>query len=464
MVLKYIQKPKCIILAVIPANQDIANSDALDIAKVADPERERTIGVLTKLDLMDKGTDARAILENKTVYLKRGYVGVLNRGQKEIDEGKDFAFILEKERKFFAEEECYKHMAHRMGTPYLQRLLQKTLRAHIKACLPDVRHDLSKKLSLYTRELEDFKAALGSGSNSKQFYMTKQIQNFIEDIEIKLMGHSELIDMSELSAGAFINFKLYTEIQNKLKLALVPDEQKIAVSIMNMHGIRNLLGIQPMVLEGVCRDLISQYKNPLQDSVDTVVAILLDAVTKSAETMKSYPNLKNDVLYAVQRCIDKEADSTKERLLSHIDSEMYYINLGHPDFDGAVCEPVKPVAEPVKIWDSAGREENCSPANLTLKLMENESIQQKVQYVTIIIMKYLEIVQKEVSDVTIKYTVFFLIKKVLDFIKKELVPTLVDSGHMSSLIEDCEEIFRQKEDLDRTCSSLQTALDAIQSF
>ncbi|XP_035230176.1 dynamin-like, partial [Stegodyphus dumicola] len=108
MVLQYIQKPKCIILAVIPANQDIANSDALDVAKVADPERERTIGVLTKLDLMDKGTDARAILENKMVYLKRGFVGVLNRGQKEIDDEKDFAFILEKERKFFAEQECYK--------------------------------------------------------------------------------------------------------------------------------------------------------------------------------------------------------------------------------------------------------------------------------------------------------------------------------------------------------------------
>ncbi|XP_035212007.1 dynamin-1-like isoform X2 [Stegodyphus dumicola] len=323
-------------------------------------------------------------------------------------------------------------MAHRMGTPYLQRLLQKTLRAHIKECLPEVRHDLSKKLSSYSRELEDFKAALGSGSNSKQFYMTKQIQNFIEDIEIKLMGHSELIDMSELSAGAIINFKLYTEIQNKLKLTLVPDEQKLAVSIMNMHGIRNLLGIQPMILEGVCRDLISQYKNPLQDSVDAVVTILLDAVAESAETMKPYPNMKNDVLYAVQRCIDKEADSTKERLKSHIDSEMCYINLGHPDFDGAVCEPVKPVAEPVKIWDSAGKVENCTTANLTSKLMENESIQQKVQYITIIIMKYLEIVQKQVSDTAIKYIVFFLIKKVLDFIKKELVPTLVDSGHMIS--------------------------------
>ena len=39
----------------------------------------RTIGVLTKLDLMDEGTDAREILENKLLPLRRGYVGVVNR-------------------------------------------------------------------------------------------------------------------------------------------------------------------------------------------------------------------------------------------------------------------------------------------------------------------------------------------------------------------------------------------------
>ena len=45
----------------------------------------RTIGVLTKLDLMDEGTDARDVLENKLLPLKRGYVGVVNRSQKDIE-------------------------------------------------------------------------------------------------------------------------------------------------------------------------------------------------------------------------------------------------------------------------------------------------------------------------------------------------------------------------------------------
>lgn len=61
----------------------------------------RTIGVITKLDLMDDGTDARDILENKLLPLRRGYVGVVNRSQKDIDGKKDIHAALAAERKFF---------------------------------------------------------------------------------------------------------------------------------------------------------------------------------------------------------------------------------------------------------------------------------------------------------------------------------------------------------------------------
>ena len=52
MLMKYISKPSCIILAVTPANTDLANSDGLKMAREVDPEGQRTIGVLTKIDLM----------------------------------------------------------------------------------------------------------------------------------------------------------------------------------------------------------------------------------------------------------------------------------------------------------------------------------------------------------------------------------------------------------------------------
>lgn len=77
MIVEFIEKDSCLILAVSPANSDIANSDALKLAKEYDPQGLRTIGVITKLDLMDEGTDARDILENHILPLRRGMVLII---------------------------------------------------------------------------------------------------------------------------------------------------------------------------------------------------------------------------------------------------------------------------------------------------------------------------------------------------------------------------------------------------
>ena len=57
---------------------------------------------------MDEGTDAREILENKICPLRRGYVGVVNRSRKDIDEKKDIGAALESERKFFLSHSSYR--------------------------------------------------------------------------------------------------------------------------------------------------------------------------------------------------------------------------------------------------------------------------------------------------------------------------------------------------------------------
>ena len=76
LVLSYIQQPNSLILALSPANVDLANSDSLKIAKEVDPDGERTIGVLTKIDLMDDGTNALELLDGTIYPLKLGYYGV----------------------------------------------------------------------------------------------------------------------------------------------------------------------------------------------------------------------------------------------------------------------------------------------------------------------------------------------------------------------------------------------------
>jgi replication fork clamp-binding protein CrfC len=107
-VLKFIKKENTIILAVTPAKPSIANSVAIKIAGEVDPELERTIGVLTQLDLMDEGTDARLVLENQDLELKRGYIGVVNRSQQSINDGKSIETSLAEEAAFFQNHPAFK--------------------------------------------------------------------------------------------------------------------------------------------------------------------------------------------------------------------------------------------------------------------------------------------------------------------------------------------------------------------
>ena len=57
----------------------MANSDALKLARAVDPEGNRTVGVVTKLDLLDKGRNAIEVLQGKIYPLKLGYYGVVLR-------------------------------------------------------------------------------------------------------------------------------------------------------------------------------------------------------------------------------------------------------------------------------------------------------------------------------------------------------------------------------------------------
>nr|6DI7_A Chain A, Putative sorting protein [Thermochaetoides thermophila DSM 1495] len=167
MILKYIQKPNAIILAVTAANVDLANSDGLKLAREVDPEGQRTIGVLTKVDLMDEGTDVVDILAGRIIPLRLGYVPVVNRGQRDIDNKKPITAALEAEKAFFENHKAYRNKSAYCGTPYLARKLNLILMMHIKQTLPDIKQRISSSLQKYQQELEALgPSLLGNSANA----------------------------------------------------------------------------------------------------------------------------------------------------------------------------------------------------------------------------------------------------------------------------------------------------------
>ena len=64
MALRYVSDSRTIILSVIPANADMVVNEGLKMARQVDPKGIRTVGVLTKLDIMDRGTNAKRSIMN----------------------------------------------------------------------------------------------------------------------------------------------------------------------------------------------------------------------------------------------------------------------------------------------------------------------------------------------------------------------------------------------------------------
>lgn len=145
-----------IILAVSPANVDLVNSEALKLSRQVDAQGRRTIGVLTKLDLMDHGTNAMDILSGRVYPLKLGFIGVVNRSQQDIMGNKSLSDALQAEQEFFRHHPAYRNMAHRCGTQFLAKSLNTTLMGHIRERLPDIKARLNTLMGQTQQELASY--------------------------------------------------------------------------------------------------------------------------------------------------------------------------------------------------------------------------------------------------------------------------------------------------------------------
>uniref|UniRef100_A0A8C3YA77 Dynamin-2 n=1 Tax=Catharus ustulatus TaxID=91951 RepID=A0A8C3YA77_CATUS len=339
MLMQFVTKENCLILAVSPANSDLANSDALKIAKEVDPQGQRTIGVITKLDLMDEGTDARDVLENKLLPLRRGYIGVVNRSQKDIDGKKDIQAALAAERKFFLSHPAYRHMADRMGTPFLQKVLNQQLTNHIRDTLPGLRNKLQSQLLSIEKEVEEYKNFRPDDPARKTKALLQMVQQFAVDFEKRIEGSGDQIDTYELSGGARINRIFHERFPFELvKMEFDEKElrREISYAIKNIHGIRTGLFTPDMAFETIVKKQVKKIKEPCLKCVDMVISELINTVRQCTKKLSQYPHLREEMERIVTTHIREREGRTKDQVMLLIDIELAYMNTNHEDFIGFV--------------------------------------------------------------------------------------------------------------------------------
>lgn len=362
MVLKQISKPNAIILAVTGANTDLANSDGLKLAREVDPEGQRTIGVLTKVDLMDEGTDVVDILAGRIIPLRLGYVPVVNRGQRDIDNKKAITAALENEKNFFENHKAYRNKSSYCGTPYLARKLNLILMMHIKQTLPDIKARISASLQKYATELQGLgDSMLGNSAN----IVLNIITEFSNEWRTVLDGNNTELSSVELSGGARISFVFHELYANGVKAVDPFDQVKdidIRTILYNSSGSSPALFVGTTAFELIVKQQIKRLEEPSLKCVslvyDELVRILSQLLGK--QLFRRYPQLKEKFHAVVISFFKKAMDPANKLVRDLVAMETCYINTGHPDFlNGhramAIVNERQTAAKPVQVDPKTGK-------------------------------------------------------------------------------------------------------------
>lgn len=341
LISEYIAKPNSIILAVSPANVDIVNSESLKLARHVDPTGKRTIGVLTKLDLMDHGTNALDILSGRVYPLKLGFIGIVNRSQQDIQGNKVLSDALQAEREFFRMHPAYRNMSTRCGTQYLAKTLNTTLMAHIREKLPDIKARLNTLMGQTQQELASYGDVKFTGKEHRGSLILQLMTRFATMFISSIDGTSSEISTKELCGGARIYYIFNSVFGNSLE-TINPTQNlsvhDIRTAIRNSTGPRPSLFVPELAFDLLVKPQIKLLEIPSQRCVELVYEELIKICHNCGfNELARYPRLQGKLIEVVSDLLRERLGPCSSYVESLISIQRAYINTNHPNFLGAAA-------------------------------------------------------------------------------------------------------------------------------
>ncbi|KAK9329440.1 Dynamin central region-domain-containing protein [Lipomyces starkeyi] len=341
LILEYINKPNSIILAVSPANVDLVNSESLKLARQVDPQGRRTIGVLTKLDLMDHGTNAIDILSGRVYPLKLGFIGVVNRSQQDIQINKSLPDALKAEQEFFRTHPAYRNISYRCGTQFLAKSLNNTLMAHIREKLPDIKARLNTLMGQTQQELASYGEPQFAGSENRGILVLQLMTRFATNFIASIDGTSSDISLKELCGGARIYY-IYNDVFGTSLNAINPTANlsvlDIRTAIRNSTGPRPSLFVPELAFDLLVKPQIRLLDPPSQRCVELVYEELMKICHNcGGSELSRYPKLQSKIIEVVSDLLRERLGPTSKYVESLIAIQRAYINTKHPNFLGAAA-------------------------------------------------------------------------------------------------------------------------------
>ncbi|XP_034635873.1 dynamin-1-like protein isoform X4 [Trachemys scripta elegans] len=336
LILRFISNPNSIILAVTAANTDMATSEALKIAREVDPDGRRTLAVITKLDLMDAGTDAMDVLMGRVIPVKLGIIGIVNRSQLDINNKKNVADSIRDEYAFLQKK--YPSLANRNGTKYLARTLNRLLMHHIRDCLPE----LKTRINVLAAQYQSLLNSYGEPVEDKSATLLQLITKFATEYCNTIEGTAKYIETSELCGGARICY-IFHETFGRTLESVDPlgglNTIDILTAIRNATGPRPALFVPEVSFELLVKRQIKRLEEPSLRCVELVheemQRIIQHCSNYSTQELLRFPKLHDAIVEVVTSLLRKRLPVTNEMVHNLVAIELAYINTKHPDFADA---------------------------------------------------------------------------------------------------------------------------------
>lgn len=333
LIAKYIENPNCIILAVTAANTDIATSESLKFAKEIDPDGRRTLAVLTKLDLMDAGTDAIDILCGRVIPVKLGIIGVVNRSQQDIIDNKGIDDQLKDEAAYLQRK--YPTLATRNGTPYLAKTLNRLLMHHIRDCLPE----LKTRVNVMASQFQSLLNSYGEDVTDKSQTLLQIITKFASAYCCTIEGTSKNIETTELCGGArmcYIFHETFGRTLDSISPLTGLSKMDILTAIRNATGPRPALFVPEVSFELLVKRQIRRLEDPSLRCVELIheemQRIIQHCGTEVQQEMLRFPKLHEKIVDVVTQLLRRRLPTTNSMVENLVAIELAYINTKHPDF------------------------------------------------------------------------------------------------------------------------------------
>ena len=467
MARRYVEDPLTIILCVIAANSDIATSDGLMLAKDIDVAGTRTLGVLTKLDIMDAGTDAKKVLMNEEIPLKLGYVGVKNRSKQDLNNKISMAETQRKEREFFKTHPVYKNLpAGHLGTEVLINKLTKIYFRIIRENLPRIVKAINDRVKTAEEELQGLGQPMPTDDAGKMSMLWNMINEYCDVFRKVLQGkyNNKRVNFLEGEGGFKIKIlykKLLEEFTGDYKATVGYSDENInyALTIHEGDSIPGFPSVDAFIY--LLRPQLEKLKDPIEECFQEVFQYLDFLSGKIMEkTFTRFPQAINDMTDLVSNYLMEERDKTKYLIDSVVDMEINYLFTNDYDYLNNFTTFIPKQARQSQVMNDNKGDGKGGNNNLNNEIKPQPPIDAKNIFINEIrnrIEAYFKLIVRNLRDSIPKIMGNYLVKEIEENMQLKLYNKLYNAREMTDLLSEPESVAERRKELNEMIKVMRNA-------